>query len=91
MAEEYRGRNASGEYFVHIRKQYSSNKDLRALRGLTEGGNFYKVDLEGCEAKSVLTNSAKLARIIEASNCSSSEDVVREMEKEVRGDDWEKG
>ena len=37
--------NASGECFVHTRQQYSSNKDLRALRGLTNGGNFYKANL----------------------------------------------
>ena len=46
------------------------------------------MNLESGEAKPVLTNSAKLARIIEASNCSSSDDVIREMEKDVRGDDW---
>ena len=64
---------------------------MRALRGLTKGGNFHRMNLEGCEAKSVLTNSATPARIIEASNCSSSEDVVREMEKDVRGGRLGKG
>ena len=90
MAEEYQSRNAAGECFVHIRKQHSSNKDVRALSGLTKGNQFYKVNLEGEEAKSVLTNSARLAKIIEASNCSNSEDVIREMEKEIKGDDWER-
>ena len=61
MAEEYRDRDSSGEWFVHIRKQHSSNNDLRALRGLTEGGKFSKVNLGGDEAESMLTNSAKLA------------------------------
>ena len=91
MAEEYQSRNAAGECFVHIRKHHSCNKDLRALSGLTKGNKFYRVHLEGGEAKSVLTNSARLANIIESSNCSNSEDVTREMEKEKRGDDWEKG
>ena len=91
MAEEYRERDSLGECFVHIRKQHSSNKDLRARRGLTKGGKFYKVNLRGDEAELILTNSAKLAKIIEVSNCSSTEAVIREMEKEVRGDEWEKG
>ena len=90
MAEEYRERNSSGECFEHIRKKHSSNRDLRALSGLTKGVKFYKVNLGGREAESILTNSAKLANIIEASNCRSAEDVVREMEKEAKGDDWEK-
>ena len=47
MAEEYRERDSLGECFVHIRKQHSSNKDLRALDGLTKGGKFYKVNLGG--------------------------------------------
>ena len=89
MAEEYRERNSFGECFVHIRKRHSSNKDLRALSGLTNGGKFYKVNLDGDEAESILTNSAKLAKIIEVSKCSSADDVIREMEKEVRGDEWE--
>ena len=72
MAEEYRDRDSLGECFVHIRKQHSSNKDLRALRALTKSGEFYKVNLGGGEAESMLTNSAKLPNIIEASNCSSS-------------------
>ena len=85
MAEEYRDRDSLGECFVHIRKQHSSNKDLRALSGLTKGGKFYMVNSGGDEAGSMLTNSAKLAKIIEASNCSSSDDVIREMTKKVKG------
>ena len=45
---------------------------------------FYKVNLGGKEEESVLTNSAKLASLIEGSNCRSTEDVVREMEKDVK-------
>ena len=51
MAEEYQSRNAAGECFVHIRKQYSGNKDLRALSGLTKGNKFYKVNLAGEEGE----------------------------------------
>ena len=40
MAEEYRERGSLGECFVHVRKRHSSNKDLRALSGLTKGGKF---------------------------------------------------
>ena len=90
MAEEYRERDAAGECFVHIRKQHSSNRDLRALNGLAKGVKFYKVNLGGKEEESVLTNSAKLASLIEDSSCRSIEDVVREMETGVKGDDWEK-
>ena len=60
------------------------------MSGLTEGNKFYKVILEGKEAKSVLTNSARLAKQIETSSCSNSEDVIREMEREMKGDDWER-
>ena len=90
MAEEYRERDSSGECFVHNRKKYSSNRDLRALSGLTKRVTLYKVNLGGKEAESIFTNSAKLANIIEASNCRSTEDVVREMEKEVKGDESER-
>ena len=38
----------------------------------------------------MLTNSAKFASLLEDSNCRSTVDVVREMEKEVKGDEWEK-
>ena len=89
MAEEYRERDSAGECFVHIRKQHSSNRGLRALNGLTNGVKFYKVNLGGNEEESVLANSSKLASLIEGSKCRSTEDVVREMEKEVKGDDWE--
>ena len=89
MADEYRERDAAGECFVHIRKQHSSNMDLRALNGLTKGVKFYKVNLGGKEEEPVLTNSAKLASLIEDSKCRSTEDVVREMERKVKGDEWE--
>ena len=90
MAEGYRERDAAGECFVPIRKQNSSNRDLRALSGLTKGTKFCKVNLKGKLEESVITNSARLASLIEDSKCRSTEDVVREMEKDVRGDDWEK-
>ena len=45
MAEDYRCRNASGECFVHIRKQYSSNKDLRALKGIGERRRLLQSEL----------------------------------------------
>ena len=64
MAEEHESRNAAGECFVHIRKQHSGNKDLKALSRLTKGNNFYKVHLGSQEAESVLTNSARLATVI---------------------------
>ena len=67
---------------MQVRKKHSSNRDVR--------GKFHKVNLGGDEAESILKNSAKLAEIIEDSECSSTEDVVREMEKEVRGDEWER-
>ena len=47
--------------------------------------------MDGKEAKSVLANSARLAKRVETSNCSNSEDVIREIEREIKGDDWEKG
>ena len=44
MAAEYSERNAAGEYFVHIRKRNSSNRDLIALSSLTKGD---KINLKG--------------------------------------------
>ena len=69
--------------------KHSSNKDLRALCRFTRGVKFLKVSLRGDEAESILTNSANLARIVEASKCRSSDDPIREIEKEVRGEEWE--
>ena len=91
MAEACGNSNASGEYFVHIRKQHSSNKDLRALSRLTNGNNFYKMNLKSREAKSVLTNSARLVNIIETSDRSNRGDVIRKMEKDIRGDIGKRG
>ena len=48
------------------------------------------VNLESKGAKSVLTNSARLANITETSACINSEDVMREMGKEIKGDGWER-
>ena len=89
MAREYKMRLDAGECFVHIRKRQSSNKDLRALSHLTKGGKFFKVNLRGTDAESILTNSAQLASVIQASGCESCEDVEKELEKVVRGHDWE--
>ena len=81
MVEEYESANVAGECFVRIRKQHSSTKDLRALSGRTKGNKFYKVNLEGQETTSVLTNSARLAATFETSNCRNSEDVIREWKR----------
>ena len=75
-------------FCAHTKKIFDQ-QNLRALSGLTNGGKFYKVNLDGDEAESILTNSAKLAKIIEVSKCSSTEDVIRDMEKHVRGEEWE--
>ena len=45
--------------------------------------------LKGKFEESIITNSSRLASLIEESKCRSTEDVVREMEKEVRGEDWD--
>ena len=46
---------------------------------------FHKVNLKGKLDESVITNSDRLASLIEDSKSRSAEDVVREMEKEIRG------
>ena len=56
---------------------------------MTKGNNIYRVNLRSQDAESVLTNSAKLAKVIERSECRNSEDVMRELEKEVRGKNCE--
>ena len=91
MAEEYREMNAAGECFVHIRKRNSSNRDLRALSGLAKKVQFHKVNLKGKLDESIITNSSKLASLIEDSKCQNADDVVMEMEREIKGKNWEKG
>ena len=90
IAEEYSERNAAGEYFVHIRKRNSSNRDLRALSSLTKGEKFHKTNLKGEVGESMITNSSRLASLIEDSKRRSGEDVVQEMEGVVKGESWEK-
>ena len=61
MAEEYKTCDEEGKCFVHIRKRHSSNKGLRILSSLTQGAKFYKVNLDGNEVESILTNSHRIA------------------------------
>ena len=88
MAEKYRDRDAVGECFVHVRSRNSSNRDLRALSELTHGARFHRVNLKGKFEESIITNVSRLASLIVNPACGSTEDVVREMEKEIRGNDW---
>ena len=44
LAADYASQIAGGGYFVHVRSRRSSNRDLRALRDITKGGQFYKVN-----------------------------------------------
>ena len=71
MTGKYENRNAAGECFVHIRKKHPSKKDLKALSRLTRGNKFYKVNLRSHDAESVLTNSARLAKVIETSHAAT--------------------
>lgn len=61
--------------FVRIRKRRSSNKDLSVLSRLTEGSKFYRVNLQGKEMESIVTNSARLASIIKEAECETSKEV----------------
>lgn len=90
MAEEYRELDAAEECFVQIRKRNSSNRDLRALSGLAKGVQFHNVNSKGKLDESIITNSSKLASLIEDSKCQNADDVVREMEREIKGKNWEK-
>ena len=83
MVEEYRARDAVGECFVHIRKRHSSNKDLSVLSRLTEGSKFYKVNLQGKEMESIVTKSARLARIIKEAESETSKESWRRKFKEA--------
>ena len=42
----YEERHGQGENFDHVRKLHACNRDLRALRELTKGEQFYTVNLE---------------------------------------------
>ena len=89
MAREYQERDEAGEFFVHVRKRYSSNKDLRALNVLTGRDKFYKINLRGGEAESVITNSLHLVEVIREAECESCEDIESAISKRVKGDNWE--
>ena len=58
------------------------------LKRLTEGTKFYKVNLQGKDMESIVTNSACLASIIKEAKCETSQEVEEELEKEVRGRTW---
>lgn len=73
---------------MHIRSRNSSNRHLKALSGLTKGARFHRINLQGKFEESIITNSAKLASLIEEAKCENAEDVIRELEKEAKGDDW---
>ena len=85
MSEQYKIRDEAGDCFVHIRKKHSSNRDLKVLSSLTKGAKFHTVNLHGGEAESVITNSHRLANVIEAAACDSCESLEKTIEKEVRG------
>ena len=63
---------------------------MRALSGLAKGVQFHKVNLKGKFDESIITNSSKLASLIEESKCQNADDVDREMEREIKGKNWEK-
>ena len=81
--------HTAGEWFVHVRRKHSSNKDLRMLNKLKKGPKLHKVNLNGSQAESVITNSSHLAEMIGKANCDSGEAVAKELEKEVKGKNWE--
>ena len=82
--------NAARECFVPIRRRHPSNKDSSVLNRLNEGAKFYKVNLQGKDMESIVTNSVRLTSIIKEAECESSQEVEEEMEKEIRGRTWEK-
>ena len=69
---------------MHNRNRNSSNRDLKALSGLTQGARLHRINLQGKFEESIITNSSKLASLIVNSKCRSTEDVVREMDKSKR-------
>ena len=89
MVSEYESQAESGQPFVHVRKCWSSNRDLKALTAMTGRSDFHKVNLQGDEAESVVTNSAHLANLIEKANCKTIEGLEEALEAEVRGRSWE--
>ena len=73
-----------------MRSKQSSNKDLRMLSQLTQGGRFKKVNLEGMGMESVITNSSHLAEVLEKAQCTTREKVEKVLEAEVKGERWGK-
>ena len=84
MVDEYTNCCRKGKCFVHIRKVQSSNKDLRALSSLTQGSKFYKVNLEGFEVESIITNSSVIARMVKEAGCDSVRSVEKVLEDRVK-------
>ena len=84
MAAEYLKAIETGECFVHLRPKHSSNRDLRMLTQLTGYSKFRKVNFEGSEVESVITNSDRLAEVLTNSKCASRETVEKVLEAEVK-------
>lgn len=89
MAAEYLKAIETGECFVHLRPKHSSNRDLKMLTQLTGCDKFRKVNFEGSEVESVITNSNHLAEVLTKSKCTSRETVEQMLEAEVKSGDWE--
>ena len=89
MVSEYESQAEIGQPFVHIRKCWSSNRDLKALTAMTGRSDFHKVNLQGDEAESVVTNSAHLAEVIERANCKTIQGLEETLEAEIKGRSWE--
>ena len=93
LAEPYKEQQLSGRHFVHVRKKHSSNRGLRALKGVTSKKEVFSVGVEnkelkgdriGVAADSVVTNSAHLADVMKKSNCKTCGDVEDAIDREMK-------
>ena len=65
MARQYKAAVESEQCFVHVRAKRSSNTDLKMLSRMTNIQDFKKVNLQGPDFESVITNSAYIATMLD--------------------------
>ena len=73
-----------------MRSRRSSKRDLRALQEITKGGKFYKVNLRSDSVESVLTNSSRIATLLEEADYRACKDIGKILEEEVKAATWDR-
>ena len=74
--------------FVHVHAKRSSNKDLKMLSRMTNSQEFKRVNLQGPDFESLVTNSAYIATILDGAQCTTRGGLEKLLEDEVKDKRW---